>query len=249
MRKRTKIVATIGPASRDRETLRSLFISGANVFRLNFSHGTPEEHAQVIATIRSISEELGVHVSVLQDLPGPKVRTGALADGATSVNLRAGSPFALTTENILGNDRRVSVNYKNLPEDVVPGKMIYLADGAIALRILSRTFTDIETTVDVGGTLFPMQGINYPEGSLNIESVTERDLEFLTFGLEHDVDWVAVSFVRSAHDVKRVKDAIAARNKSIPVLAKIEKHEALEDIADIISAADGIMVARGDLGI
>ncbi|MBC5829725.1 MAG: pyruvate kinase [Candidatus Eremiobacteraeota bacterium] len=249
MRKRTKIVATIGPASRERAVLRSLFLSGANVFRLNFSHGTLDEHAEAIRTIRSISQELGVHVAVLQDLPGPKVRTGAFADGAASVVLRAGSTFELTVDDVPGHERRVSVNYKNLPDDVIPGKTLYLADGAIALRIASKTSRDIQTTVETGGILFPRQGINYPEGSLNIESVTERDLEFLAFGLEHGVDWVAVSFVRSASDVKRVKDSIAEHGKSIPVLAKIEKHEALDDIANIISSADGIMVARGDLGI
>lgn len=249
MRKRTKIVATVGPASRDRASLRSLFLSGANVFRLNFSHGTLDEHAEAIRTIRSISQELDVHAAVLQDLPGPKVRTGELAGGASSVRLPVGNLFTLTTDDVAGDDRRVCVNYKNLPHDVVPGKSLYLADGAIALRILGKTLTDIQTTVEVGGTLYPRQGINYPEGSLNIESVTEQDLKFLAFGLQHGVDWVAVSFVRSSADVKRVKEAIAAQNKSVPVLAKIEKHEALDDIANIIGAADGIMVARGDLGI
>ncbi len=249
LRKRTKIVATIGPASRDKAILRSLFLSGANVFRLNFSHGTADEHAAVIQTIRSISQELSVHVAVLQDLPGPKVRTGTLADGVTSVRLLQGSPFALTTQEVPGNDRRVSVSYTKLPDDVATGTMIYLADGSIALRIVNKTTTDIETTVEVGGVLFSTQGINYPQGSLNIESVTERDLEYLAFGLENGVDWVAVSFVRSAADVKRVKDFIAARGKFVPVLAKIEKHEALDDIVNIISISDGIMVARGDLGI
>ncbi len=249
LRKRTKIVATIGPASRDESVLRSFFFSGANVFRLNFSHGAPHEHAEVIQTIRSISQQLAVHVAVLQDLPGPKVRTGRLADGTALVRLQQGSAFTLTTDDVAGDERRVSVNYKTLPQDVAPGKMIYLADGAIALRILHKTETQIETTVQVGGFLLPRQGINYPEGSLNIESVTEQDLEFLAFGLQHSVDWVAVSFVRSAADVRRVKNFIASRGKNVPVLAKIEKHEALDDIANIITASDGIMVARGDLGI
>jgi len=247
--KRTKIVATIGPASREPEVVRSLIIAGANVFRLNFSHGTPEDHGAVIATIRSIAAELNVHVAILQDLPGPKVRTGKLSNGTGSVHLERGAKFTLTTHDVPGTVERVSVSYPELPQDVAVGKRLYLADGTIALRILDKDATDIHTTVEVGGDLRPTQGINYPDGSLNIESVQERDLEFLAFGLKQNVDYVAVSFVRSAADVKRAKDFITERGGHARVLAKIEKHEALEDIENIVAAADGIMVARGDLGI
>jgi pyruvate kinase len=249
LQKRTKIVATIGPASRDPDVMRSLFVSGANVIRLNFSHGTPDEHAEVIATARRIAEELGIHIAVLQDLPGPKVRTGKLRDDLPSVRLERGHRFLLTTEDVPGDETRISVQYKNLPNDVSVGNRIYLQDGQITLRIVGKTATEIETTIESGGDLRSTQGINYPDGSLNITSVTERDFEYLAFGLEQNVDYVAVSFVRSADDVHRVKAFMRERGKNVPVIAKIEKHEALEDLDNIIDAADGIMVARGDLGI
>jgi pyruvate kinase len=249
LQKRTKIVATVGPASRDEATMRSLFTSGANVLRLNFSHGTPDEHAEVIARARKISESLGIHTAILQDLPGPKVRTGKLEDGLNSVKLERGQNFVLTTDDIAGNVERIGVQYKALPHDVEVGKRIYLQDGQITLRIVSKNDTEVHTTIEFGGELRSMQGINYPDGSLNISSVTERDFEHLAFGLEHGVDYVAVSFVRSADDVNRVKAFISERGMNVPVLAKIEKHEALEDLDNIITASDGIMVARGDLGI
>jgi len=177
------------------------------------------------------------------------VRTGKLSNGTGSVHLERGSKFTLTTQDVPGDVQRVSVSYGNLPQDVAVGKRLYLADGTIALRILDKNQTDIYTTVEVGGDLRPTQGINYPDGSLNIESVQERDLEFLAFGVKQGVDYVAVSFVRTADDINRVKSFIKERNGFARVLAKIEKHEALEDIENIVAAADGIMVARGDLGI
>jgi pyruvate kinase len=246
--KRTKIVATIGPASRDPKMLRELFLAGVNVVRLNFSHGTHEEHGAVIEDVRRISSELDVYVAVLQDLPGPKVRTGAL-NGVASVRLEKGAPFTLTTRAEVGSATRVSVTYADLPRDVEPGKSIYLQDGTIALRIDEVAGDEVRTHVEAGGDLRPSQGINYPDGTLRIESVTQRDLEHLAFGLTHKVDWVGVSFVRSAEDVLRVKAFVQERGSDVPVMAKIEKHEALEHIEEIIEAADGIMVARGDLGI
>jgi pyruvate kinase len=247
--KRTKIVATVGPASRDPAILRSLFLSGANVLRLNFSHGTPEEHASVIRAAREISAELGIHTAVLQDLPGPKVRTGPLAGGVLSVTLERGDRFVITAEPVAGTGERVSTSYRDLPADVEIGRHIYLQDGQIALRIVGKNAGEIQTTVEVGGNLRSSQGINYSEGSLNLTSVTPRDFEFLAFGLEHGVDYVAISFVRSAEDVARVKAFIAERGQRVPVIAKIEKHEALTELDSIIAASDGIMVARGDLGI
>ncbi|TAM58092.1 pyruvate kinase [bacterium] len=247
--KRTKIVATVGPASRSPQTLRALVEAGVNVFRLNFSHGTHEEHAQAIADIRALSAEMEANVAVLQDLPGPKVRTGELGEGLSALTLTAGERFTLSAEPIEGRPGMVSISYPGLPGDVAAGTDIYLADGAIRLRILETTATEVRTEVVQGGDLRPRQGINYPAGTLRLESVTERDFEHLAFGLDHDVDWVALSFVRSQRDVARVKDFIAARGLHTPVLAKIEKHEALDHIDDIVAAADGIMVARGDLGI
>jgi len=165
------------------------------------------------------------------------------------VRLERGERFVLTTDEIEGNNERIGVQYKDLPHDVSVGNRIYLQDGQITLRITGKSSTDIETTVEFGGDLRSQQGINYPDGSLNITSVTERDFGFLAFGLEQGVDYVAVSFVRSAEDINKVKAFMAERGKNVPVLAKIEKHEALEDLDNIIAAADGIMVARGDLGI
>jgi pyruvate kinase len=247
--KRTKIVATIGPASRDPATLRALFEAGVNVTRLNFSHGTHEEHAKVIADVRRIAADLGTYIAVLQDLPGPKVRTGRFADGTSSVVLENGEPFTLTTDPIVGDVTGVSVSYEGLARDVEVGKRIYLADGAIALRIEAIDGPNVRTRIEVGGELRSLQGINYPEGSLNIAAVTERDFEHLAFGLEQNVDWVAVSFVRSADDIHRVRAFMRERGKLVPIIAKIEKHEALSDIEAIVRATDGIMVARGDLGI
>jgi pyruvate kinase len=254
VRKRTKIVATIGPASREPDTLRALVDAGLNVARLNFSHGTHAEHAATIATIRAIASETGIPIAVLQDLPGPKVRTGPFAPGVASVRLENGAPFALAmhgegSPDAVGSIAGVSANYLGLARDVEVGKRIYLADGAIALRIVGKTADRIDTIVEVGGELRAQQGINYPDGTLAIDAVTERDFEHLAFGLEAGVDWVAISFVKSAEDVRRVKRFIAERGKNTPVVAKIEKHEALEAIDEIVEAADGIMVARGDLGI
>jgi pyruvate kinase len=249
LQKRTKIVATVGPASRDPAILRSLFLSGANVLRLNFSHGSPDEHRQVMESARAISAELGIYTALLQDLPGPKVRTGPLADGATSVRLNRGARFVITSEQVEGTAERVSASYRDLPADVAIGKRLYLQDGQIALLVVAKSATEIDTTVEFGGNLRGTVGINYPDGSLNIASVTERDFEFLEFGLQHDVDYVALSFVRSAEDVERAKAFMAERNKRVPVIAKIEKHEALDELDNIIAAADGVMVARGDLGI
>ena len=247
--RRTKIVATLGPATDEPGVIAGMVGAGLDVARLNFSHGTPDDHAEVIATARRIAEELGIHIAVLQDLPGPKVRTGKLRDDLPTVRLERGKPFVLTTDDIAGDAERISVQYKELPHDVEVGKRIYLQDGQITLRIKAKTATEIETTVEFGGDLRSTQGINYPDGTLNIPSVTERDLELLAFGLGQEIDYVAVSFVRSAEDITRVRSFMQERGRVVPIIAKIEKHEALEDLDNIIDAADGIMVARGDLGI
>ncbi|MGB8266255.1 MAG: pyruvate kinase [Candidatus Velthaea sp.] len=247
--KRTKIVATVGPASSAPETLRELFLAGVNVVRLNFSHGTHESHGQTILDVRRVARELNLPVAVLQDLPGPKVRTGKLAGGADAVKLLKGERFTLTSEPILGTAERVSTSYAEFARDVTVGKRIYLADGAITLRIDAIDGDQVHTHIEIGGELRATQGINYPDGSLGIDSVTDADLQHLAFGIRAGVDWVAVSFVRTRADVEKVKRAIAAAGASIPVIAKIEKHEALDHIEAILDASDAIMVARGDLGI
>ena len=248
-RKRTKIVATIGPASREPATLRALVDAGLNVARLNFSHGTHADHGITISNLRTIAAQTGVPLAILQDLPGPKVRTGPLQPGVDAVRLENGAPFALVAGDAAGSSACVSASYAGLARDVEVGKRIYLADGAIALRIVAKTDDRIDTIVEVGGDLRGQQGINYPDGTLAIDAVTDRDFEHLAFGLERGVDWIAVSFVKTADDVRRVKAFIAQRGKNTPVIAKIEKHEALGAIDEIVDVADGIMVARGDLGI
>jgi pyruvate kinase len=248
-RKRTKIVATIGPASRSPATLRALVDAGLNVARLNFSHGTHAEHAATIEDLRAISKEAGSPIAILADLPGPKIRTGGLGGGVDAVRLENGAPFAIVTYECEGSKDAVSASYEGLARDVEIGKRVYLADGAIALCIVGKSADRIETVVEAGGDLRAHQGINYPDGSLSIDAVTDRDFEHLAFALEAGADWVAVSFVKTAEDVLRVKRFIAERGKNVPVIAKIEKHEALDAIDAIMAAADGIMVARGDLGI
>jgi pyruvate kinase len=248
-RKRTKIVATVGPASRDPATLRALLRAGVDVVRLNFSHGSHAEHGATIDDVRRIARELDRPIAILQDLPGPKVRTGKLAGGVDAILLEKGATFSLTTEHVAGTASVVGVSYPGLARDVTPGAQIYLADGALVLTILDTNATTIRTRVEVGGLLRGEQGINYPDGTLGIATVTPRDFEHLAFGLERGVDWVAVSFVRAADDVLSVKRFIAERGQNVPVMAKIEKHEALDSIEEILAAADGLMVARGDLGI
>ncbi len=248
-RKRTKIVATIGPASSDPIILRELMAAGLDVARLNFSHGTHASHGATIASLRALAAKCGTPLGILQDLPGPKVRTGPLPDGCDCVRLWSGAAFTLTTRAVAGTAQEVSVTYTGLPRDVEVGKRLYLSDGSIALRIERIEVDRIATRVEVGGDLRAAQGINYPDGTLALEAVTDRDLEHLAFGLEAGVDWIAVSFVKSEEDIARVKRFMLQRGRNVPVIAKIEKHEALDAIDAILDAADGIMVARGDLGI
>jgi len=247
--KQTKIVATVGPSSSTPERLGALIDAGANVFRLNFSHGTHAEHATRIADIRRVARERNVTVAILQDLPGPKVRTGDFAAGIESITLEIGEELTLTTLQQPSTRHCISVQYTGLARDVSSGKILYIADGSIALRILDTDETTISTRVEVGGELRSRQGINYPDGTLAIDAVTDRDLEHLAFGLEHGVDWIAISFVKSARDIERVREFARARGEEIAIIAKIEKHEALDAIQEILAAADGIMVARGDLGV
>jgi len=226
-----------------------MLTAGIDVVRLNFSHGTHEEHRAALSDVRRLAAGMGRHIAALADLPGPKVRTGPLAGNVESIELLPGAAFALTTRAVAGDSTEVSVNYAGLPSDVTVGKSLYLADGTIVLRIVGKSRERIETQVEVGGQLRATQGINYPDGSLRLDAVTERDLEHVAFALEAGVDWIAVSFVKSSEDVVRVKRFVKEHGATTPVMAKIEKHEALERIDEIIAVADGIMVARGDLGI
>ncbi len=246
--RRTKIIATIGPASSSLETVTQMLAAGMDVARLNFSHGTHESHAQTIATLREAAQQADVPLAILQDLQGPKIRTGKLQDG-NPVALVAGKSFTITIEPIVGTAARVSTTYEALPRDVQQGDCIMLSDGLIELRVVSTTSTDVHTEVVFGGDLRENQGINLPGVKVSAPSLTLKDIEDLEFGLTQDIDYVALSFVRQASDITDIKQRIAAAGKDIPVIAKIEKPEALADISEIIRLADGIMVARGDLGV
>ncbi len=249
MDRQTKIVCTIGPATESPEMIRKLISAGMNVARLNFSHGTYEQKARIIEAVRSISEELCVPIAILQDLSGPKIRTGELVSNG-SVFLADGSRFTLTGENRPGDEHGVCVTYyKVLSEKLKPNDQIYLADGSIHLEVETIDKEGIKCRVISGGELRSKQGINVPNVSLDIPAVTEKDLLDLNFGIEHGVDFIALSFVQRAWDLIPVKNILQNKGLDIPVIAKIEKHEALDNIDEIIDIADGIMIARGDLGI
>lgn len=245
--RRTKIVATIGPATSSEAALRALLQAGMNVARLNFSHGTPEEHRETIQRLRRLAEALAIPMAILQDLPGPKVRIGAFADG--TVELRAGAPFTLTTRAILGSSEAVSVSYPGLPEAVAPEDRLLLADGAVELRVREIEGPEIRCTVITGGTLSARKGVNVPSGLPGLPILSETDLQHLRFGLQHGVDYVGLSFVRTAEDVRTAKREISALGGRAPVIAKIETRAALEHLDEILAETDGVMVARGDLSI
>ena len=244
---KTKIVATVGPASKSREMLRQLIINGVDVFRLNFSHGRHEDHQQVLETIRDLNQELGTYVCILQDLQGPKIRIGEVEQG--EVTLEEGATFTITTEEVLGTAQRVSTTYKPLPSDVKMDDVILIDDGKIEVVVTGYDDAQVETKVVHGGPLRSRKGINLPHTDVSAPSLTEKDREDLEFGLKNDVEWIALSFVRNAKDVKELKDIIQRSGKTSKVIAKIEKPQALEELDDIIEVSDGLMVARGDLGV
>ena len=246
--KRTKIVATLGPASSSKETLKHMILEGLNVCRLNFSHGGYEAHLQVIKYIRELNEELAANVAILADLQGPKIRTHEMENnGVLLVN---DTIVKITTEQVLGTAEHFSINYALLPKDVNPGERILLDDGKLMLEV---TETDKESTfyakVIHGGLLSSKKGVNFPNTAISMPSLTEKDRKDLDFALEQGVDWIGLSFVRTAQDIRELKNIIAHRGAKAKVIAKIEKPEAVEAIEDIIKEADALMVARGDLGV
>jgi pyruvate kinase len=245
--RRTKIVCTIGPASDSPETLKALAKAGMNVARLNFSHGTHEHHASVIAHLRSVSKQSGARIPVLQDLSGPKMRIGKLAENR--IELAPGSKFVLTSRNVIGDQSKVSINYPELVKALKPGDRILLADGELELSVVSTTEGQINCEVVVGGELRSNQGINAPGVSFKKPVPTQKDIEDLILGIEQKVDWVAQSFVRSAEEIRNLKSIIKQNGSEMPVVVKLEKREALDDLDRILDEADGIMIARGDLGL
>ena len=245
---KTKIVATLGPASSSREVLRDMMLSGMDVCRLNFSHGSYDFYADVIATIRSLNEELGTFTAILADLQGPKLRVGAMANGA--IELNAGDLLTITTEEMAGRPGLVSTSYRQFPQDVKKGELVLLDDGKLRLEVVGTDGrTEVTTRVIHGGTLSANKGINLPNTRVSLPCLTEKDRADLEFALMHDVDWVGLSFVRSARDIIELKGLIRQREKHARVVAKIEKPEALKEIDEIIHEADALMVARGDLGV
>lgn len=246
--KKTKIVATLGPASSDKEVLRQMFLAGLNVCRLNFSHGAYEDHATVVQTIRELNDETGMNVAILADLQGPKIRTNEMENNG--VELINGNEVLIVTEKVLGTAEKFSINYAQLPADVKPGERILLDDGKLALEVV-RTDGKAEIVAKVihGGILSSKKGVNFPNTRISMPSLTEKDLEDLHFALDQDVDWIGLSFVRSARDIIELKHIIYNRKCKAKVIAKIEKPEAIDEIDEIIKESDGLMVARGDLGV
>jgi pyruvate kinase len=243
----TKIVATIGPASSSLDMLIKLMQAGVNVFRLNFSHGTHATHRQTIAAIRQASKQLGREVAILQDLCGPKIRVGLMENGG--VTLTAGKEVVITTEEVLGTAEKFQSQYKALPGDVKTGERILLDDGALELEVLGVVGVEIRARVVRGGVLKNNKGMNLPGVNVSSPSVTEKDLLDLQVGIDEGVDFIALSFVRKAEDMLPVRAALAKAQCQARVIAKIEKPEAIDSIESIVKSADGIMVARGDLGI
>ena len=244
---KTKIVATIGPASESPEMLERLILAGLNVARLNFSHGDFASHGEIISRIRAISHATGRRVAIMADLPGPKMRLGKIEPGP--IELVAGDVFALTSEDIVGDRHRVSMSFEPLPRIVKPGDRLFLNDGLVQLLVQDVTGGDVNCKVAVGGTLSSRKGLNLPRIPLGVSAFTKRDHECLVFALEHGVDAVSQSFVESAADMEAVRSAAADLGKKPFLIAKIERFEALENFDEILAASDGIMVARGDLGV
>lgn len=244
---KTKIVCTIGPASNSFQAIKAMIENGLSVARLNFSHGTHKEHGELIRMIRKAASEAGRPVAVLQDLCGPKIRVGEIP--APGIRLASGQTMILTTGTKPARGNRIPVSFSGLPSQVKVGDRILLADGLMDLTVRKTSASEIECKVVTGGTLTSHKGINLPTSSLDIPAITEKDRRDLLFGLDMDVDYIAMSFVRTAGDIHDLKKIIHRHNKPTPVIAKVEKHEALEHIDAILEAADGIMVARGDLGV
>jgi pyruvate kinase len=246
--KKTKIVATLGPSCAKKEVLKDMILSGLNVCRLNFSHGSYEDHAAAIKMIRDLNEELGLNVAILADLQGPKIRTNEMENNG--VLLEVGQEIKVLVEKVIGNKERFSINYSKLPQDVKSGERILLDDGKIVLEVKSTDGkSEILCSVIQGGTLSSKKGVNFPNTKISLPSLTEKDQLDLEFALDQEVDWVGLSFVRSARDIIELKHRISIHGGHAKVIAKIEKPEALECIDDIIDESDGLMVARGDLGV
>ena len=250
-RRKTKIVATLGPASSSPEMVERLVKAGVDVMRLNLSHGSRASHREAVAVIREVSSRLNLPVAVLMDLQGPKIRVGALKDKV--VELKDGATLTLTPEEIAGDEARITTTYKELYKDIAPGDRILIDDGLIEVKVTEVRGKEVDCVVIYGGPLSEHKGFNLPDVSVTAPALTEKDIEDIAFGVESEVDYIALSFVRKAADVAGLKAILKHRlegkGKEIPVIAKIEKAEAIGDLDAIIEESDGIMIARGDLGV
>src|ERR1700755_1991962 len=245
---RTKIVATMGPASAKKEVLLAMIQAGVNICRLNFSHGKAQDHKAVIDTIREINAEYKTNVGILADLQGPKIRIGLVKDDG--IHLVNGTRINITTHECIGDDNKIYITYETFPQDVQPNEIILLDDGKIQMRVIETNRKDsVLCEVVHGGILTSRKGLNLPNTKVSIPSLTEEDLVNLEFALQNDVEWIGLSFVRNAEDIVELKRIISRSGKASRVIAKIEKPEAIENIDAIIEATDGVMVARGDLGV
>lgn len=246
---RTKIVCTLGPASSTVETLVKMIEAGMDVARLNFSHGSHDDHLEMMNRVRQASTITGEPVAILLDLQGPKIRTGKLKE---PMELKEGERLVITIDEMIGENHKISTTYQHLPGDVHPGDTILMDDGLLQFKVLNKTEREVVTEVVHGGMLKSNKGINLPGVAVSAPSMTEKDKEDLLFGIANDIDYVALSFVRSAQDVIQLRDFIIAnidKRKKLPIISKIEKGEALKNIDEIIHETDGVMVARGDLGV
>lgn len=245
--RRTKIVATIGPATQSRANLKKAIMSGMNVARLNFSHGDHATHLQVIKDLRELSAELGAPVTILQDLQGPKIRVGRIQGGA--MELHEGEQYRITIEDVLGGGNVIPSDYKDLPRAAMPGNRIMLDDGLMELRIDYVKGNDVFATVVFGGTLKDRKGMNIPGAQLSVDCLTEKDLRDLDFGLANGVDYVALSFVRRGDDIRQLQEIIKRKAPGTRIVAKIEMLEAIDNLEEIVRLSDAVMVARGDLAV
>ena len=243
--RKAKIICTLGPASDTLEIIEGLIVAGMNVARLNFSHGTPEQHLRRVELLRKASRRLGTPVAILQDVQGPKIRLGSFEGGSLLVH--AGQEVTVTTRDVLGRAGVIPTPVRSLPKDVARGDLILLDDGRVRLRVQSVTRRDVTCRVEVGGLLKDHKGLNLPGAEVSVPTLTEKDIEDLAFGQELGVDYVALSFVRSAEDVRQARAHVA--KLGTPLIAKIEKPQAVERLEAITAEADGVMIARGDLGV
>jgi pyruvate kinase len=248
VRRRAKIICTIGPASQTEVGMRDLMRHGMDVARLNFSHGSHEEHARNIDRLRVAAHKEGRTICILQDLQGPKIRTGPLKSHRP-VMLESGSRVTISTRDVPGTDKVISTTFQSLPKEVESGSRVLLSDGLIELRVRSVQRREIECEVINGGVLGENQGINLPGAALSVPALTDKDRKDLEFGLKHGVDYIALSFVRSAADVRTARELISAQGSNVPLVAKLEKPQAIDHLEEILEAADSVMVARGDLGV